>query len=172
MNKNVNLRKEFNYNDNYPYFSTRLAPVLTIILLLFVFGFIFKVIPKELYVYLIIVVVYFIIVGYFAILLYYNSYPNIIIEDDIIRLNFPFRTYIIKTEDIIDIVELDREFRSNLLRIDINNLSTIHKVIGFIFGSKGKPAFLVRKDINHFNELVSILATKTGIVPKKQLSHF
>lgn len=166
MNKNKSY--EFKYKSGYAYFSTRLLPV-PIAMFLVMFILILGGLPRDLGFDIITAIgVLFMI---FGIWVYFNSYPEIVVQEDSFILSFAFRTYNISFSDVIGFVELER-WSSHLLRVDLKKLSTVNSLVGIVFGSGGKPAFLVNNNISGYRELVGILEQRTGLQLKKQLYWF
>lgn len=97
----------------------------------------------------------------------FQIFPEIQLEDNGIRLITPVRTQRLDYDDIVNLIEIYQMFASNRLRVDMNKLSLVHRIIGFTFGAPGKASFLLRKDISDYGLLLKTLISKTGIEPKK-----
>ncbi|WP_418791473.1 hypothetical protein [Phosphitispora sp. TUW77] len=165
----MNNRREFTYKDGYSYFSTRLLPI-PIVMFFLVFIFIWSQFPRDLV--FDVMAVASIILIVIGILIFLNIYPEIRTEDNHIELVFPFKSYNINYDNILKMVELERRTSQKLLRVDLTKLSTVNNLIGLLFGSGGKPSFLVTRSISGYSELLNILEQRTGLTTNKQLYWF
>lgn len=166
--KKISTIKEFSYVSGMSIFVTRVFPILILVIFLLISViFIQKNPPKDLFYTLIV----FNLIMFIGIVIQQYFYPNIKIQNNSIELVFPLKKYVINPDKIVDLVILDRAFRSNILRVDLDNFPFVYKIVGNMAGSKNKPSILIRADINKYNDLLKVLIDMTGISPKKQLWH-
>jgi hypothetical protein len=92
-----------------------------------------------------------------------NYTPNIRVYEEGLKVqNFVFWWTFVPWEDVLDLVVWPNPIRPVRVVL-VRELTPAHLVMGFIYGHRLKPGFLIISSIDRYHDLIRIIKSRTGL---------